>query len=409
MGNAASVYASATALAERQPDGVAEPIGCADPARPIAFFVHGLAGSGAQWRMVNLANDFAARGHAVDLAVVRWRGPLRDALSPRIRVVRLDPAWTRLRFAGPLRGRLHLPGVLGLARYLRRERPVCLLSTSYSANVIAIWARAMSGTRVRLVIRVSNHLSHSTVHEPSRLRRLSVWSARWFYRFADDIIAVSRGVADDVAAVTGLPAARIRTIRNPVLTGDVAAKARVPLEHPWFAPGSPPVVLSVGRLARQKDFATLIRAFARVRARRPARLMILGEGGKRRSLERLARRLGVADHVALPGFVMNPFPYMARAGVFVLSSRWEGLPGGLVEAMSCGCPVVSTDCPAGPAEVLADGACGPLTPVGNDEALAQAIDAVLSHPPDPAVLREQAATYSVERASEDYLNVLLRA
>jgi glycosyltransferase involved in cell wall biosynthesis len=381
----------------------------AEPAQHLAFFVHAFTGSGAQWRMVNLANDFAARGHRVDILVVRSHGPLRDAISPRVRIVTLDPAWTRFAWARRFRGRLYLPGLLGLAKYLRRERPISLLSTSYTANVIAICARALSRSSTRLVIRVSNHLSHSSRHEPAPLRRLSLWGAQYFYRFADAIIAVSLGVAADVSAVTGLPADRIRAIANPVLTADVADKARMPLAHPWFTEGSPPVVLSVGRLARQKDFATLIRAFARVRAERPARLVILGEGKKRRALEKLAHRLNVANDVDLPGFVMNPFPYMAHARAFVVSSRWEGLPGGLVEAMSCGCPVVSTDCPAGPAEVLADGAFGPLTPVGDHEALARAILEVLAQPPDAAFLRRRASAFSVERASEDYLNVLLHA
>jgi glycosyltransferase involved in cell wall biosynthesis len=402
------VTASSAAASQRSGEA-GRPTPYVDYPQHIAFFVHGLAGSGAQWRMINLANDFAARGHQVDLVVMRSRGPLRDAIARDIRVVHLDPAWTKLWWARGLRGRLWLPGLIGLVKYLRHQQPLCLLSTSYAANVIAIWARELSGAPTRLVIRVSNHLSHSATHEPSRLRRLSLWAAKYFYRFADEIVAVSQGVADDVAAITGLPADRIRAIDNPVLTADAEEKARMPLEHPWFAPGSPPVVLSVGRLVRQKDFATLIRAFAYVRATRPVRLMILGEGRQRHALDRLARELGVADDVALPGYVMNPFPHMARAGVFVLSSLWEGLPGGLVEAMSCGCPVVSTDCPAGPAELLAGGACGKLTPVGNARALAEAIGSVLADPPDPVHLRSRAATFSVARASEDYLRVLLRA
>lgn len=399
--------ASEAALAEAWPSGCPASEGRSDAAQHIALFVHAFSGSGAQWRMINLANDFAARGHRVDVLVVRSRGPLRAAVAPSVRIVELDPAWTRLPFAHALRGRLHLPGLLGLARYLRREHPHSLLSTSYTANIVAICARAISAVDTRLVIRVSNHLSHSAHHEPSAFRRPSTWGARWFYRYADDIIAVSRGVAHDTAAVAGLAEERVRAIDNPVLTSEVATKAGCPVRHPWFAPGAPPVVLGVGRLVRQKDFATLVRAFARVHATRPARLVILGEGRERRALQRLARSLDVAHDVAFPGFVMNPFPYMAHAAVYVLSSRWEGLPGSLVEAMACGCPVVSTDCPAGPAEVLGHGACGPLTPVGDDAALARAIDHMLSKPPDAALLRSRAALFSVERAGARYLEVLL--
>jgi glycosyltransferase involved in cell wall biosynthesis len=228
-----------------------------------------------------------------------------------------------------------------------------------------------------------------------------------FYPWADAIIAVSDGVADDVARVTSLPRESITTIHNPVVTPELQEKMRAPLDHPWFAPGNPPVLLAVGRLVDQKDFPTLLKAFARVRAVRKARLIILGEGKERPELEALTGKLGVASDVDLPGFVLNPFPYMIRASALVLSSAWEGLPGVLIEAMACGCPVVSTDCPSGPAEILNGGAYGPLVPVGDDAALAKAILSVLEAPPDSERLRAQAALFSVDRATDQYLQVLL--
>jgi glycosyltransferase involved in cell wall biosynthesis len=254
---------------------------------------------------------------------------------------------------------------------------------------------------------MSNHLSQSALKAHRRPRRFRLSLARHFYPRADAIIAVSNGIADDLAQVTGLPRERITTIYSPVITPELQEKARAPLDHPWFAQGSPPVLLGVGRLVPQKDFPTLLKAFARVRAVRKARLVILGEGIRRMELETLVRELGVAADVTLPGFVANPFPYMAGASVFVLSSAWEGLPGVLIEAMACGCPVVSTDCPSGPAEILDGGAYGPLVPVGNDEALAKAILSVLETPPDPERLRVRAALFSVDRAADRYLEVLL--
>jgi glycosyltransferase involved in cell wall biosynthesis len=230
--------------------------------------------------------------------------------------------------------------------------------------------------------------------------------ARRYFREAEAILAVSNGVADDLAAVAALPRQAIRTIYNPVVTPDLQARASAPLDHPWFAPGAPPVLLGVGRLAAQKDFATLIRAFARVRARRPVRLMILGEGKKRRELEELADSLGVRQDLALPGFEENPFAYMARAAVFVLSSAYEGLPGVLIQAMASGCPVVSTDCPSGPMEILEHGSYGPLVPVGDDIAMAEAIQTVLDAPPSQERLRVRAAEFSMDRAVEQHLEVL---
>jgi len=378
------------------------------PRKHIALFIYGLAGSGAQWRMVNLARAFAERDCQVDLVVVRASGPLIQEMSPDVRLVALGPWWERLPALRNTQGRWWLTGLFGLIRYLRREQPEVLLSTSYFSNVVALWARVLARVQTRVVVRVSNHLSHSLTHTASPSRRFQLWSARLFYPWADAVIAVSKGVAEDVAQMTSVAPERIAAIDNPVITGAQSDKMCATLDHPWFAPGSPPVLLSVGRLARQKDFPTLLKAFARVRSTVPVRLLILGEGRQRATLEALAQSLGIADDVAFPGFTVNPFPYMTRAAAFVLSSAWEGAPGALIEAMACGCPVVSTDCPSGPAEILADGQYGPLVPVGDDRALATAIATVLENRPDPERLRARASMFSVERVADRYLDVMLK-
>jgi glycosyltransferase involved in cell wall biosynthesis len=203
------------------------------------------------------------------------------------------------------------------------------------------------------------------------------------------------------------------TIYNPVVTAELFKMAREVPDHPWFESGAPPVVLGVGRLARQKDFPTLLQAFARLRSERPVRLMILGQANNQRTtverqaeLRALAGKLGVADEVALPGFVHNPYAYMAHAAVFVLSSRFEGLPTVLIEALACGLPVVSTDCPNGPAEILENGKYGALVPVGDAFALAKAISATLDAPPDRGQLRTRALVFTVDQAVEKYEKVL---
>ena len=200
------------------------------------------------------------------------------------------------------------------------------------------------------------------------------------------------------------------------LTDELIAGQSEPVDHPWFQPGTPPVIMSAGRLGRAKDHPTLIRAFARVRRARLARLVIFGQGTSDAktarsvtALQALAGELGVADDVALPGFVANPFAYMARAAVFALSSINEGLPGVLIQAMACGCPVVSTDCPSGPAEILAGGRYGRLVPPGDDAALAAAILATLDAPPAAMSLRARAGFFSVERAVAQYERVMLGA
>ena len=198
--------------------------------------------------------------------------------------------------------------------------------------------------------------------------------AEWFYPWADTIIAVSTDVANDLTRTAKVPQNLIKVVYNPVVTPDLQDKSEAPLDHPWFKDGEPPVVLSVGRLTDQKAFDVLIQAFSLVRKNRPARLLILGEGENRPALEALINQLGLEQDVNLMGFVQNPYPYMAHASLFVLPSRWEGLPTVLVEALYLGTPIVATDCPGGSREILKDGQFGKLVPVDAPLILAEAIE-----------------------------------
>jgi glycosyltransferase involved in cell wall biosynthesis len=219
---------------------------------------------------------------------------------------------------------------------------------------------------------------------------------------------VSRGAADDLARTSGLPRDRVEVVYNPVITPTMLALARQAPDHPWFAPGQPPVIVGAGRLTRQKDFFTLLRAFAEVRRRRPARLIILGEGEDRSALQALADDLGVADEVALPGFQENALAYMAGSAVFALSSAWEGLPTVLIEALAAGARVVSTDCPSGPREILQDGRLGALVPVGDAVALAAAILEALGRPAG-AVPVDALTPFTRDASVDHYLRVIENA
>jgi glycosyltransferase involved in cell wall biosynthesis len=296
-----------------------------------------------------------------------------------------------------------------LVRYLREERPTVLLSAEPYLNLLALWARRLAGLSVRMVISERIHLSSHLRDRAKRRKwrwRFIMPLLRRMYPEADRIIAVSRGVADDLSNLVGLPPERVTTVYNPVVDSELAKKAEAPIDHPWFVPGAPPVIIAAGRLAEQKDIPTLLQAFAQVRAQRQARLLLLGEGEMRRKLEALARELGVDQDVSLPGFTSNPFAFMARAAVFVLSSAYEGLPGVLIQALACGCPVVSTNCPGGAAEILENGQYGRLVPVGDPAAMAQAIISTLDASPDRGLLQKRASLFSVDRAVEQYLEVL---
>lgn len=361
----------------------------------IAIFVSFSGQGGVERMIINLVGGLAARGVHVDLVLAKAQGEHLKQIPPSARVIRLDARHTST-------------SLWGLIRYLRRERPQAVLAAKDRAIKTAILARWLSGTHPRLVGRLGTTVS-AALEGKGRLRR-ALWfgSMRLFYRWVDAVIAVSEGVAEDVAAISHLPRERIVVVRNPVITPELARLAAEPVEDPWFAPGEPPVILGVGRLTLQKDFPTLVRAFAGLRRQRAARLVILGSGGERarEELRRLARGLGVEADLKLPGFHPNPYAHMARAGLFVLSSAWEGSPNVLTEAMAVGTPVVATDCPSGPREILEGGRYGPLVPVGDADALAEAMARVLDAPPPAETLRAAVAEYHAERSAARYLEIL---
>lgn len=346
--------------------------------------------------MVNLAQGFAERGVRVDLVLAAARGPYLASVGKNVNVVDLGSSGVSS----------SLPK---LARYLRTERPEALLATLRHANVVAVWAKKLARVPTRVILRHSNMLFPTP---PSSYREKALYaSVRTFYPWADLHIAVSQGVAADVQRSAGVAPDKICTIHNPVVTPELVLQAQAFPDHPFFtagesSAGTPPVILGVGRLTSQKDFHVLLRAFAAVSKVRPARLIILGEGERRRQLETLAEELGVSAAVSLPGFVDNPFAYMAHANLYVLSSRWEGLPGALIQALACGCPVVSTDCPSGPREILENG-IGTLVAVGDVQGLAAAITQALDAPPDKDRLKERAAAFSTEAVVPRYLEALL--
>lgn len=360
----------------------------------LSVFLHDLTPGGTERMMVNLINEFAECGQAVDLVLLNAVGSFLSQVHPDVRIVNLDK-------------KRALRGIPALARYLRQERPAALLSALTHINLAAILAGLLARQPTRVVISERSTISREIAETKSRAMTVAPLLIPCLYRRADRIIAVSRSGADDLAKTAHIARERITVINNPVVTRRIRQLATCELSHAWFETGEPPVILGVGRLSAEKDFATLIRAFAIARTRTPARLVILGEGPERTTLQGLIRDLNLNDSVDLPGFTDNPYRYMARAAALVLSSRWEGSPNVLVEAMSLGIPVAATDCPSGPSEILEGGRLGPLVPVGDTAQLADAIAGLLAEPRDTQALRERAAEYGAERARDRYLEVLL--
>lgn len=395
----------------------------ASAAPDLALYLENLGGGGVQVVFQRLAAGLAARGRRVELWVAAAQGARADRIPPEVQVVEI-PATSRfgaafavaradlrttpttLRCALTSRKRdTGFAQVAGLAQALRARRPRAVLAATPYRNLEALLARDLAASPARIYVSEHNDLrsDHAFARPPHRaiLARLQPP----LYARADGVVAVSAGVADDVARRSGLARERVAVIYNPAVPPELVARAAEPVAHAWFAAGAPPVVLAVGRLGAGKDWPTLLRAFARLRARADARLVILGgdrspERTDKRTaaLRALTAELGIAASVDFAGYQDNPFAFMARASVLAVSSRNEGFCNVIAEALACGCPVVSTACPSGPGEILEGGRYGRLVPVGDDVAFADALAATLVAPRDAERLRARGACFTSEIA-----------
>ncbi len=359
----------------------------------LAVFAATSGHSGVDRNLKNLIPAIAERGVQVDLLHVENHGPRLQEPHPGVEVIRLGSAHVNTSF-------------LPLLRYLRQTRPDAILCDKDRVNRLTLWARQVADVPTRVGVRLGITVSSSLANRNLLQRYIQISSMRLFYRRADAIIVPSQGVATDLIRISRLPAKYIQVLPNPVVTPQLEKLSRQKTTHPWLQDHTIPFILGVGELSTRKDFATLIRAFALLRKQFRCRLIILGKGKQREMLEALARELRVENEVDLPGFVDNPYPWMKQADLFVLSSRWEGFGNVLAEALATGTPVVSTDCPSGPAEILDNGRYGPLVPVGDHAAMARAMQQVLLHPPAPALLEAAVQPYRSEISAARYLQAL---
>lgn len=362
--------------------------------RHIAIFLPSLRGGGAERVVANLAKGFVGCGHRVDLIVAKADGPYLRDVPAAVRLIDLNCSGVMLA----------LPK---LVRFFKSERPDAFLSALTHANIVSVWARLLGGRSKSCKLLLSEHstLSHITCDRDNIKRRMMPLLVRHFFKMSDAVVAVSRGVAEDLATAAGVPKSMLHIIYNPVINEEILEKACEPLYHPWFAEEGAPVVLAVGRLTPAKDYPTLLKAFALVRKEFPAKLIILGDGEEKRNLLALINNLRIEEDVDIHGFVENPYHYMKRAAVLALSSKWEGFGNVIVEAMAVGTPVVSTDCP-GPREILEDGQWGSLVPVADPEAMAVAIVKSIRSPRIGSKARGQ--FFTVTQAVDGYLDLLLK-
>ncbi len=358
----------------------------------LALFLPSYDRGGVERMMAQLARGLAGLGLSVDMVIHRRSSHYLDDLPASVRVVEL----------AALGGGLLDAAVV----YCRCARPALLLSSKDENNQLALKTREVAGTHAKVWLRAASTLSSRVAGQFFWKRWMSFRRMRRIYAKADGVIAVSHDLARDVAEITGLPLSGIRVAHNPVVTPEMIDLAARPVSHPWLNDSAIPVILGIGRLARVKNFGLLIEAFARVRRARACRLLILGEGRERPHLERLTAKLGLRAEVDLPGYIDNPYAYLARARLFVSSSLSEGSPNALTEALALGVPVVATDCLSGPREVLQGGRYGPLVPVDDADALVDAMLRALDNPPPADFLREAALPYTTDASAREYASIL---
>ncbi len=361
------------------------------PRRHIALFMQDLHGGGAERMTINLARGLADRGHKVDLIVTKGEGAYLDLVPQNVRLI-------------DLKTKVPILSVSAMKKYLIAEKPHSVLGVLNQPNVAALVARRLCGSKAKIVISIRNTLTEEAKNAKSLRMKMMPTIVKAVAKWADAVVSVSSGAADDFARLTGIDRERIQVIYNPVVDDSLLAQSKIRPDHPYFVDGHKPVVLAAGRLSHQKDYPTLLRAFAEVRKNYEARLMILGEGPDRDALTQLATELGIVNDLALPGFVSPPFGHMGHCSVFVLSSLFEGLPGVLIQAMACGAPVVATNCRSGPFEILRNGEYGLLSSVGDVAALAANITSALDHPKPPP--SESWERFRLETSVDDYEQLL---
>ena len=379
----------------------------------VALVIPSLRIGGAERSTLRIARGLVERGHRVDVVLLGNINSLQHEVPSGARILHLtdsgshseDTSRNRIRAQEQvgfslsfLLKRNYVRNSIRIGAYIDDERPDFVLPALPGAKIATLLCATRTEFKPRIVPIFRNHILKRSWKERRLLAKL--------LESASHTIAVSDGVAESIKSHLSVPDEKVTRIYNPVVVPETLRLAEQPPDHPWFLESDIPIVLGAGRLGRVKDFPTLLRAFAITARKRPARLIILGDGTWRRRLESLVRRLDLVDSVSLTGWVANPYSFMSRASAFLLSSRYEGLPNVLIEALSCGCPCASTDCPSGPREILDHGCVGPLVPVGDHVALSEALDRLLTDPPNTDIVLTHAQRFAFPRSISQYEKLL---
>jgi glycosyltransferase involved in cell wall biosynthesis len=363
----------------------------------ICFFLYSFQGGGTERVFINLAHAFLNDGYRVTFLVIKKSGEYISHLHPDLEIIELSE--NKVSKFKTIRS---IPKIVS---FIRNERPTAFFSALTINNIIAVIAIKISRAKCKLI--VTEHSSFYWLNEISLVRaKIMKAGIKYLYRYADSVVAVSKGLADELISKFSVSKEKIVVIHNPLDINNIIDKSMQPINYDWFSSANKNII-SVGRLTEQKNFSLLLTAFKKVKSQVPnAFLIILGEGQLRESLWQKVTELEISDSVAMPGFLDNPFSVMSRSNIFVLSSKYEGFGNVLVEALACGSYVVSTDCPSGSSEIIKNESYGKLVPINSEEDMVKEIVFALNNRTNKNFSIERAKDFDVSKIFYSYKNLI---
>lgn len=361
------------------------------PTNRVAFYLVSFSGGGAEREMIYIANHFASKGYTVDLIVHRYSGPLETLVDDKVKKIIID--------------KTYIHDIFWLIGYMRRNKPLYIMSALHLPNWTLAIAKALSFTKTRVSWRIVTNLTYANKYIGNTITKLNKYAYPFLSKFVDSVICVSKGVSDDVINNYHIPHGKVKVMYNPAYCDEIHQLANCTVSHRWLNEQYR-TVIAMGRLSTAKGFDDLIASFSKVHSQNnKARLIIFGEGELRNSLEQLIESLELSDAVELYGFEINPYKYLSKADLFVLSSVYEGFGNVIVEALALNIPVISTNCPSGPSEILENGKWGTLVNVGDTDGLATAILNSLSWPCERDTTA-RAKMFTVDKVVSDYVDII---
>ena len=357
----------------------------------VAFMVGSLRMGGAERMMINTANELSKHARVSFLSLTGGTA-LKDELNDNVRLY-------------SFKKKNSLSSIPALLEFIRNEKPAVLISTQIHVNLIAVMLKVFFGVKTKIVLReATSPGSHFIMHRGARWKLVNI-AMKWLYPKSDSVVAICDAVKINLIESGYTSASKVVVIYNPVINEKFRIAEAEVIEHPFFN-SNVPVYISVARLAPAKNFPLLIEAFSLVLKKRDARLIIIGEGGERKKLEKLIGEFDLQEKIFLTGEIVNPYPWMRKANTYVLSSLYEGLPNALIEGMACGLQLVSVDCPGGSKEILEDGKCGRLVKINDPQLLADAMIESLDRPVDKKILEVSAGRFEAEVIGHKYFSLV---